>query len=915
VTLPDHLVPAFAPVADEAATVVGDTYRITVLTPRVVRLEYAPDGAFEDRPSQAFWYRERPVPDFETAEGDDRLAVETDALRLEYVPGEPFAPDTLSATVHGTDEEWSYGDEDDANLGGTVRTLDRVEGATALGDGLLSRDGWAVVDDTDSLVFGEDGWVEPRDDADGYEDLYLLGYGHDYLACLSDLTALSGDVPMVPRWALGNWWSRYEAYSAADLRELIERFREEDLPLAVCVIDMDWHVTDTEYHGGWTGWTWNRDLFPDPPAFLDWLHDRGLRTTLNLHPAEGVHPHEAQYEDIAEHVGIDPASEEPVEFDASDTRFLEAYFEHVIHPLESDGVDFWWIDWQQWEESPELPGLDPLWALNHLHALDRARDGRRPFLLSRWGGLGGHRSPVGFSGDTYVSWGSLAFQPYLTATGGNVGCGWWSHDIGGHFGGTGTPEGFGELYARWTQFGALAPMNRIHTSKVEYIDKRPWTYPPTVREALGEALRFRHALVPYLYTMARRYHEDGVPPVRPTYYHHPGADLAYHSPGQYYLGSELLAAPHTRARGEATNLARRTVWLPGGDWFDFHTGERYDAGLHARYGDLSDVPLYAPAGAVVPLDADPGFGDVGPPERLRVVAFPGTDGGLDLYEDDGVSEAYREGASATTTLAQRWAGDRLEFTVGAAAGDPTHVPDARDVELQFRGLRGDVTVEVGGTAADHDYREATGTVVVSLADRPTDEAVTVTVSTDAASLLADADAGDGTDTVDGDGDADGWRADRRLERFRALLRHLEVPVRVKSPLDSHAAAFLAGDRDGLDWLADFAEVLPDEAVRAMVETLCDVGVEHLDETEEERLILWNAEGRTDVTYRLTTFPRGGVPLASEGTSREGPLPELEVIELDDLSGSDWTLTVEYAGAGSVSFGGEGEAYRYDGDVD
>mgnify|MGYP006296535531 CR=1 FL=1 len=229
-TLPDHLVPAFAPVADEAATVVGDTYRITVLTPRVVRLEYAPDGAFEDRPSQAFWYRERPVPDFETAEGDDRLAVETDALRLEYVPGEPFAPDTLSATVRGTDEEWSYGDEDDANLGGTVRTLDRVEGATALGDGLLSRDGWAVVDDTDSLVFGEDGWVEPRDAADDYEDLYLLGYGHDYLACLSDLTALSGDVPMVPRWALGNWWSRYEAYSAADLRELIERFREEDLP-------------------------------------------------------------------------------------------------------------------------------------------------------------------------------------------------------------------------------------------------------------------------------------------------------------------------------------------------------------------------------------------------------------------------------------------------------------------------------------------------------------------------------------------------------------------------------------------------------------------------------------------------------------------------------------------------------------
>ena len=920
-TLPDHLVPEFAPAADEAATVVGDTYRFTVLTSRVVRMEYDPEGGFDDRPSQTFWYRERPVPAFDVTEDDDRLVVETDHLRLEYVPGEPFAPGTLSATIHGTGEEWHYGDEADANLGGTVRTLDRVEGATALPDGLLSREGWAVVDDTDSLVFGEDGWVEERDAAEGYEDVYLFGYGHDYLGCLSDLTGLAGDVPMVPRWALGNWWSRYEAYSADDLRAVVEGFRERGLPLSVCVIDMDWHVTDTEHHSGWTGWTWNRDLFEDPPAFLDWLHDRGLRTTLNLHPAEGVHHHEEPYEALAEHVGIDPASEEPVGFDAGDTRFLEGYFEHVIGPLESDGVDFWWVDWQQWEESPGLPGLDPLWALNHLHALDRARDGRRPFLLSRWGGLGGHRSPVGFSGDAYVSWGSLAFQPYLTATAGNVGCGWWSHDVGGHFGGTGTPRGFGELYARWTQFGTLSPINRIHTSKVEYIDKRPWTYPPTVREALGEALRFRHALVPYLYTMARRYHDEGVPPVRPTYYHHPESDLAYHSPQQYYLGSELLAAPHTRPRDDETNRARTTVWLPEGDWFDVHTGERRDSGVHARYGDLSDVPLYARAGAVVPLDADPSFGDVDPPDSLRVLAFPGADGGFDLYEDDGVSRSHRERAFATTTLSQRWEGSSLEFTVAAAAGDTTHVPDTRDLELRFRGLREDVTVEVGATAVGHDYREGTDTVVVALGEQPTDEAVTVTVSTDAGSLLVDSDLHTGADTdgnegTDGDEpDGGGWRADRRLARVRSLLRDLEIPVRVKSPLGAHAAAFLAGETDGLDWLAGFAEVLSGEQVRAVVETLCDVGVEHLDHAEAERLLLWNDEGRTDVTYRLTTFPRGGVPLASEGDARGGPLPEREVVELADLEGSDWTLTVDYAGAGSVSFGGEGDPDRYEGDVD
>jgi hypothetical protein len=904
VSLPEHLVPAFAPVADEDAVVAGDTYRFTVLTPRVVRLEYDPHGEFEDRPSRAFWYREQSVPEFTVSEGEGEeapLVVETDALRVEYVPEEPFAPGTLSATVLDTGVEWRYGDADDANLGGAVRTLDRVEGATALDPGLLGRDGWTVVDDTDSLVFGEDGWVESRDAAEGYEDRYLFGYGHDYLGCLSDFAALAGDVPLVPRWALGNWWSRYEAYSDDDLRGLVERFREAELPLSVCVIDMDWHVTETDHHGGWTGWTWNRDLFPDPRELLDWLHDRGLRATLNLHPAEGVHAHEDAYEPLAEHVGIDPETGAPVEFDASDARFLEGYFEHVIHPLESDGVDFWWIDWQQWAESRELPGLDPLWALNHLHALDRTRDGRRPFVLSRWPGLGGHRSPVGFSGDTYVSWDSLAFQPHLTATGGNVGCGWWSHDVGGHFGGTGTPRGFGELYARWAQFGALSPVNRIHTGNVEYIDKRPWTYPPTIREALREALRFRHALVPYLYTAARRYHDSATPLVRPVYYHHPEIDLAYHSPQQYYLGSELLAAPHTRPRGDDTNLTRGTVWLPPGTWFDFHTGERFESGVHARYGDLSDVPLYARAGGIVPLDADPSFGDVEAPESLRVVVFPGAAGEFDLYEDDGVSEAYRGGAFATTAFTQRWEGSRVEFTVGAAEGDTTHVPDRRDLELCFRGLREDVTVEVDGEATSYDYREASRTVVVVLSDRPTDEASTVTVSTDAdSSLLAGGDSSDG--------------AGRRLERFRELLRSLEIPVRAKSPLDSRAAAFLADEREDLDWLADFAEVLSGEQARAIVETLCDVGVARLDNAEVERLLLWNADGRRDVTYRLSTFPRSGVPLGPVGTSHGGPLPEREVIELGDFEGSDWMLTVDYAGTGRVSFGGEGAAERYEGDV-
>ena len=139
-----------------------------------------------------------------------------------------------------------------------------------------------------------------------------------------------------------------------------------------------------------------------------WLHEQGLRTALNLHPAKGIYPHEAQYEEMAEWMGIDPSTQQPIPFDIADPHFMEGYFKILHHSYESpspsgrgargEGVDFWWMDWQQGKKS-QVEGLDPLWMLNHLHFHDLGRDGRkRPFVFSRWGGLGNHRYPIGFSG-------------------------------------------------------------------------------------------------------------------------------------------------------------------------------------------------------------------------------------------------------------------------------------------------------------------------------------------------------------------------------------------------------------------------------------------------------------------------------------------------------------------------------------
>lgn len=199
---------------------------------------------------------------------------------------------------------WRHGDADAGNLLGTARTLDQVSGHTPLEQGLLSRSGWTVVDDSRTLVFNESSWLVARQADARARDLYFFGYGRAHGDALRDYLALTGNVPLLPRWALGNWWSRYWAYSDQDLRDLMADFRAHEVPLSVCIVDMDWHLVDVgEGINGWTGYTWNNDLFPDPTAFIAWLHENGLRTALNLHPALGIRPHEGMYAAMAERLG------------------------------------------------------------------------------------------------------------------------------------------------------------------------------------------------------------------------------------------------------------------------------------------------------------------------------------------------------------------------------------------------------------------------------------------------------------------------------------------------------------------------------------------------------------------------------------------------------------------------------------
>lgn len=679
--------------ADPGAVVTGPGYRITVLTSRLLRLERQADDRFTDEATQLVLARDFPVPEFTVVRDGAALDLWTEHLHLHYDGGEP-SPTGLSVTMRRRAQDshrttWRYGDPADpggrgANLGGTARTLDDVDGATELEPGLLSRTGYAVVDDSQSLILHEDGWVSPRP-APG-TDLYFFGYGLDHEAALRDWFRLTGPSPLLPRWALGNWWSRYHRYSDREYLALMDRFARAGVPFSVAVLDMDWHLVDIDpaLGTGWTGYTWNPDLFPDPAGFLAELHDRGLRVTLNVHPADGVRRHEAAYEKMARELGLDPDTGLAIAFDITSRAFVDAYFRHLHHPHEEIGVDFWWLDWQS-GTTTRVPGLDPLWMLNHLHHADSGRHGRRPLTFSRYAGLGSHRYPIGFSGDTVTTWASLEFQPYFTATAANVGYHWWSHDIGGHLGGTKDDQ----LATRWFQLGVFSPINRLHSSASPFNSKEPWRFGREAERIMTRYLRLRHELVPYLYSAMWASHTDGTAPVRPTYHAHPEAADAYEVPNQYLFGADLLVAPITRPVDPLTLHAEVTAWLPDGTWYDVLDGRRYDGGrMLLLHRTLDAIPVLAPAGAILPLAADP-MADVGEyPRELLVKVFLGADGDYTLIEDDGSATVPADGR-LETTFAVRWT-DRGDGLADVAVTVTTAVDRSVRLELVGAASLGDL---------------------------------------------------------------------------------------------------------------------------------------------------------------------------------------------------------------------------------
>lgn len=707
----------YQPKADPHAIVVSGHARFTVLTPQLIRMEWAADGKFEDHASFAFLNRKLSVPEFKVGHADSgkTLSIQTPALELTYIGDDKFNAENLHITLKDLPgKSWHPGMTDTGNLMGTTRTLDKIKGSDVkLETGLISRDGWTLVDDSERPLFDSADfsmskgmaskwpWILQRPAGERL-DWYFFGYGHDYHQALGDFVKVAGRIPLPPRYAFGTWWSRYWAYSDQELDELVKGYRERNIPLDVFVIDMDWHLAfrgnqkdQAGERKGWSGYTWNRNLFPEPEKFLRSLHDRGLKVTLNLHPASGVQPWEEAYPAMARAMGQDPSTGKYVPFKITDRKYVENYFKILHHPLEKQGVDFWWLDWQQ-HSNTDIAGVNPTFWLNYLHFTDQEREGKRPLLFHRWGGLGNHRYQIGFSGDTISVWPSLAFQPSFTSTAANVGYAYWSHDIGGHMPGAVEPE----LYTRWLQFGMFSPILRTHTTKNPDAERRVWAYPEPYSDVMVDTLRQRYAWIPYIYTEARRTYDTGVAFLRPLYYDWPETDDAYKAGNEYLFGDKVIVAPVTTPVDTKTGVATENIWLPEGDWVEGPTGSRFKGPQHiTREFSLEQVPVYYKAGAIVPMQPPMLYTGQKPVDPLIVRVLPLDDGqksDYSLYEDSSQGRKYMTGEFARTELSASRKANVVTVKVAAAKGHYPGMVTHRALQIELPGDWPPSSVTVNG---------------------------------------------------------------------------------------------------------------------------------------------------------------------------------------------------------------------------
>lgn len=664
------------------AIIQGQKFRFTILTERLIRLEYSPSFIFNDLKTELVSFRDFDVPKFEKKGDDKFLEIETDYFILSYsleqdFKGTVFSPTkNLSIKSKGNNAVWYYGHPEAKNYFGSNISSEIKAGEKQENRGLFSLDGMVSFDDSENYRINELGSIE--EPIKGNRDIYVFIYDKDFGLCVQDYFKLTGLPALIPRYALGNWWSRDLPYTQEEIIKLANKFEKYDIPLSVFLLDKDWHIRETDkFKDIETGFTFNKDLIQDPKKLINDLHMKGIRVGLQMNPKDGIFPHEEKYPDIKQFLEYD--KEGIIQIDPLNPKILDALLKYGLEPLEELGVDFFWNDYK------DINSIHKLWVLNHYMFNDLARNpAKRGMILSRNSLKAAHKLPVLYAGESKVSWENFKSTPFFNLSASNIGACWWSHDIGGFKEGIEDPE----LYIRSVQLGVFSPILRFHSAGGKYYKREPWKWDSRTLTIVTKYLKLRHRLTSYLYTEAYKYHKTGSMIFQPLYYYLPKVydDSQYRI--EYFFGSELLVAPIINKKNTVMNRTIHRFYLPDGVWYEFTTGKRYPGNKkYVSFYKEEDYPIFAKKGSIIPLSNKSNINNTSNPTDIEIHVFPGQNNTYRMYEDDGISSLYKEGYYLITEIDYNYLQNNYTLIIRSIEGKTGIVPEKRNYKIRFRNTK------------------------------------------------------------------------------------------------------------------------------------------------------------------------------------------------------------------------------------
>ena len=666
----------------------GKNYRFSILTPRLIRLEYNKNGVFEDRATSLVINRTFGNSAFTITPDENFLIITTEYFTLKYSKEKPLSSSTIKVTVTETDKEWTPGHSDFRNFGSIGYSLDDLKAKFKLSKGLYSLDGFVCIDDSKNYVLDNENFIKREPTT----DLYLFVYRTDLGLCLQDYFKLTGYPPMIPRYALGCWWYKNDKYNMHDIDNVIKNFNDTHIPISVFLLGDKWHNNIENY---------NYDITLFEPSVLNkYYSNKEQIFGLTIDPSLKINSNDPLYNEAIKY--IQPVKDY-ISLIPLNNNSINVYLNLIVKKLLNSGINLFNIDYNNKMDQ------DGLFLLNHYHYVI-ANMQQRGIILSRNPGIAPHRYPIIYSGKTKVSWETLNFLPSYNNSAANLGISWHTHAIGGYYGGI----EYDELYLRYLQFGVFNPIFVLSSDAGKYYKREPWKWNQLILNVIKEYMQLRNKLVPYIYNESYNYHRYGVPLIQPLYYKYPKIYDEPNYVNQYFFGSKIMISPIVKRKNVEMNRVVQRLFIPSGLWYDYSTGKKFIGNkYYMNFYKDEDYPIFVKEGSIIPMSLD---NNTNCPKNMEIQIFPAEKGlysSYELYEDDGIS--INPGRNYLITKMNL---DKVEtgykFTIALKDGEMKL--ENRNYVLKFRNMKkpDQVIINYEGNNTEHDYEIEKNDLIIKL---------------------------------------------------------------------------------------------------------------------------------------------------------------------------------------------------------